>query len=93
MQFVHFDRLGNGDVNIYIVWCGKRSPCLAVKDLFMMQQHLHKKGKGLYALQDFQQGDYIGRHSGRLVAHEQNAASLSNSSDKLLTMLGVVDGA
>ena len=60
----------------------------------MMQQHLQQKGKGLYALRDFQQGEYIGRYSGRLVAHEQDAASLSNSSDKLLTMLGVVmDGA
>ena len=94
MQFAHFDPLGNGDVNIYRVWFGKCIPWLAVRDSLMMQHHLQQKGKGLYALRDFQQGEYIGRYSGRLVAHEQDAASLSNSSDKLLTMLGVVvDGA
>ena len=44
-------------------------------------------------MRDFQQGKYIGCYSGRLVAREQDAASLSNSSDKPLTMSGiVVDG-
>ena len=75
---------------MYMVGCGKCSPRLAVRDLLMTQQHLQQKGKGLYALQDSQQGEYIGRYSGRLFTHEQNAVSLSNSSDKLLTMLGVV---
>ena len=94
MRFAHFDPLGNGDVNIYRVCDGKCIPWLAVRDSLMMQQHLQQKGKGLYALQSFKQGEDIGRYSGRLVAHEQDAASLSDSSDKLLTMSGiVVDGA
>ncbi len=94
MQFAHFDPLGNGNVNIYRVWFGKCIPWLAVRDLLVMQQHLQQKGKGLYALRVFQQGKYIGRYLGRLVLHEQDAASLSSSSDELLTMLGMaVDGA
>jgi len=83
MRFAYLDPLGNGDVNIYRVCDGKCIPWLAVRDSLMMQQHLQQKGKGLYALQSFKQGEYIGRYSGRLVAHEQDAASLSNSSDKL----------
>jgi len=86
--------LGNGDVNIYRVCDGKCIPWLAVRDSLMMQKHLQQKGKRLYALRSFKQGEYIGRYTGRLVAHEQDAASLSNSSNKLLTMSGiVVDGA